>query len=95
LRWNSSGPFKKARTKRTGRYYTANRAPARIAVTGAHGYSWFPLGPYQEKPRMELKAGTAAPDFTLATHTGEKLSLSGFRGRRTVVSFLPFAFTGG
>lgn len=44
---------------------------------------------------MELQVGTAAPDFTLGTHTDQKLSLSGFRGRKTVVSFLPFAFTGG
>ena len=42
-----------------------------------------------------LQAGTAAPDFALATHTGQTLTLAGFRGRRTVVSFLPFAFTGG
>ena len=44
---------------------------------------------------MALTAGTAAPDFSLASHDGKTLSLSGFRGRRTVVAFLPFAFTGG
>jgi peroxiredoxin len=44
---------------------------------------------------MELQVGSTAPDFTLATHTDQKLSLAGFRGRKTVVSFLPFAFTGG
>jgi peroxiredoxin len=45
---------------------------------------------------MEIKAGSAAPDFTLAAHnTEQKLSLSGFRGRPTVVAFMPFAFTGG
>jgi len=44
---------------------------------------------------MELQPGSTAPDFTLATHTDQKLALSGFRGRKTVVSFLPFAFTGG
>ena len=43
----------------------------------------------------ELQAGTPAPDFTLANQAGEKITLSSFRGRRTVVSFLPFAFTGG
>jgi peroxiredoxin len=42
-----------------------------------------------------LQAGTAAPDFTLAAHNGETLSLASYKGRRTVVSFLPFAFTGG
>jgi peroxiredoxin len=44
---------------------------------------------------MALQAGTAAPDFTLNSHGGQPVSLSSFRGRKTVVSFLPFAFTGG
>jgi peroxiredoxin len=45
---------------------------------------------------MTLQAGTPAPDFTLAAHnTDEKISLSNFRGRSTIVSFLPLAFTGG
>lgn len=44
---------------------------------------------------MSLKSGTQAPDFTLASHTDQKISLADFRGRKTIVSFLPFAFTGG
>ena len=44
---------------------------------------------------MALQAGTVAPEFTLPSHTDQKVSLAAFRGRRTVVSFLPFAFTGG
>ena len=44
---------------------------------------------------MELQPGITAPDFQLASHTDQKLSLASFRGRTTVVSFLPFAFTGG
>ena len=45
---------------------------------------------------MALQAGTAAPDFTLAAHnTDQKISLSSFKGRPTIVSFLPMAFTGG
>ena len=44
---------------------------------------------------MTLQAGTAAPDFTLASHTDQKISLADYRGRNTIVSFLPFAFTGG
>jgi peroxiredoxin len=44
---------------------------------------------------MALQPGTAAPDFSLASHNGETVSLASFRGRPTVVSFLPFAFTGG
>lgn len=45
---------------------------------------------------MELQPGSPAPDFSLAAHnTDQKLTLSAFRGRPTVVSFLPMAFTGG
>ncbi|MFN7085952.1 MAG: hypothetical protein ACK4N4_04920 [Burkholderiales bacterium] len=45
---------------------------------------------------MEIQAGSVAPDFALAAHnTDHKISLAAYRGRRTVVSFLPFAFTGG
>lgn len=42
-----------------------------------------------------LQPGTQAPDFTLASHLDKSYTLASFRGRRTVVSFLPFAFTGG
>lgn len=42
-----------------------------------------------------LQAGAVAPDFTLAAHGGDTVSLAAFRGRKTVVAFLPFAFTGG
>jgi peroxiredoxin len=43
-----------------------------------------------------MQAGTAAPDFTLAAHNSDqKISLSSFRGRPVIVSFLPMAFTGG
>jgi mycoredoxin-dependent peroxiredoxin len=44
---------------------------------------------------MSVQVGAAAPDFTLDSHNGAKVSLSSFKGRKTVVSFLPFAFTGG
>jgi len=44
---------------------------------------------------MSVQAGATAPDFTLDAHTGSKLSLASFKGRKTIVSFLPFAFTGG
>lgn len=42
-----------------------------------------------------LQAGAQAPEFSLASHDGRTLALSSFRGKRTVVAFLPFAFTGG
>jgi peroxiredoxin len=44
---------------------------------------------------MALQVGSPAPDFTLPSHTDQKVSLKDFRGRPTVVAFLPFAFTGG
>ena len=42
-----------------------------------------------------LQPGTQAPDFELASHVDKKFALSGFKGRKTVVAFMPFAFTGG
>ena len=44
---------------------------------------------------MSVQVGAAAPDFTLASHAGASVSLASFKGRKTVVAFLPFAFTGG
>jgi mycoredoxin-dependent peroxiredoxin len=44
---------------------------------------------------MALQVGSQAPDFTLTSHTDQKVSLKDFRGKPTVVAFLPFAFTGG
>jgi peroxiredoxin len=42
-----------------------------------------------------LQPGTQAPDFSLTAHAGDPQALASFRGRKTVVCFLPFAFTGG
>jgi len=42
-----------------------------------------------------LTPGTAAPDFSVASHLDKPVSLSSCKGRRVVVAFLPFAFTGG
>ena len=44
---------------------------------------------------MALKVGDKAPDFTLPSTTGEKISLSQFRGQKPVVLFFYiFAFGG-
>jgi peroxiredoxin len=37
--------------------------------------------------------GTPAPDFTLASTSGEKVTLSALRGRRVLLAFFPLAFT--
>ena len=42
-----------------------------------------------------LQPGDAAPDFTLASDTGEQVSLSGLRGRKVIVYFYPAAMTPG
>jgi len=44
---------------------------------------------------LEPKTGSAAPDFTLPSHTDQKVSLASFKGKPVVVAFMPFAFTGG
>ena len=43
---------------------------------------------------LKVKVGQQAPDFTLPSITGEKISLSQFKGRKNVVlSFVPAAWT--
>jgi peroxiredoxin len=47
-------------------------------------------------PKTHLKVGDTAPDFTLNSTQGGKVTLSDFRGKNTVVlAFFPAAFTGG
>ena len=42
-----------------------------------------------------LSPGDPAPDFTLASDTGEQVSLSSLRGRKVIVYFYPAAMTPG
>jgi peroxiredoxin len=45
---------------------------------------------------MPAEVGKPAPDFTLLNQSGEKVSLSQFKGQKNVVlSFHVFDFTGG
>jgi peroxiredoxin (alkyl hydroperoxide reductase subunit C) len=44
---------------------------------------------------MSIQTGATAPDFTLPSHTDQKVALASFKGRPVVVAFMPFAFTGG
>ena len=47
-------------------------------------------------PKTHLKVGDSAPDFSLTSTKGGKVSLSEFKGKNTVVlAFFPAAFTGG
>lgn len=47
-------------------------------------------------PKLRLKVGDLAPDFTLPATTGKDIRLSEFRGKQNVVlAFFFAAFTGG
>jgi peroxiredoxin len=49
-----------------------------------------------QPPHTTLKVGDMAPDFTLTSTQGGKVTLSSFRGKNVVVlAFFPAAFTGG
>jgi len=42
-----------------------------------------------------LKPGDPAPDFETVDHTGKRVKLSDFRGKKVVLWFYPKADTGG
>ena len=44
-------------------------------------------------PSTVPAVGTVAPDFTLASTSGEKVTLSALRGRPVLIAFFPLAFT--
>ncbi|HET7328514.1 MAG TPA: thioredoxin-dependent thiol peroxidase [Nocardioidaceae bacterium] len=44
---------------------------------------------------QQLEPGNQAPDFTLATDTGDQVSLTDLRGQRVVLYFYPAAMTPG
>ncbi len=44
---------------------------------------------------MAIQAGKSAPDFTMTAHTGEKVSLSQYKGKPVVLAWFPAAFTSG
>ena len=42
-----------------------------------------------------LTTGDTAPDFTLASDTGEQVTLAGLRGKKVILYFYPAAMTPG
>ncbi len=44
---------------------------------------------------MALEVGQTAPDFTLPSQTGEKITLSKLKGKTVVLGWFPAAFTSG
>ena len=71
--------------------------PLSIALLGTLlGASLFAQQNAVTPPHTNLKVGDMAPDFTLPATTGDKVTLSSFRGKAPVVlAFFPAAFTGG
>jgi peroxiredoxin len=71
----------------------------RIALAGALAAGIFALSAVAQNmqpPHTTLKVGDMAPDFTLTSTQGGKVTLSSFRGKNAVVlAFFPAAFTGG
>ena len=54
------------------------------------------LAQVPQTPQTKLKVGDTAPDFTLPDTDGNKIKLSDFKGKKTVVlAFYVLAFTGG
>lgn len=43
----------------------------------------------------DLQIGQPAPDFTAPSATGEQMTLSKLRGKKVVLAFYTFDFTGG
>ncbi len=68
-----------------------------VAVLGALlGANMFAQQGAVTPPHTHLKVGDSAPHFTLPATTGDKVTLSSFRGKAPVVlAFFPAAFTGG
>ena len=42
---------------------------------------------------MALTIGTHAPDFTLPSQMGDKVTLANYRGKNVVLAFFPLAWT--
>jgi peroxiredoxin len=54
------------------------------------------LAAQEAPPKTKLKVGDMAPDFTLPSTSGKKVTLSDYRGKANVVlAFFPAAFTAG
>jgi hypothetical protein len=67
---------------------------AAFAAAGIFTYGAFAQN--IQPPHTTLKEGDMAPDFTLPSTQGGRVTLSSFRGKNAVVlAFFPAAFTGG
>jgi peroxiredoxin (alkyl hydroperoxide reductase subunit C) len=68
-----------------------------LAIGASSAYQNNIYDPGKLKPidsQLKVKIGDSAPDFTLPSVSGEKISLSQYRGKKNVVlSFVPAAWT--
>jgi peroxiredoxin Q/BCP len=81
--------------------YSRRSTPMLAGLALSAAFNLTPLLEAQQAPPVAppptaLKVGDVAPDFTLPAIDGTKVTLSSFRGKKTVVlAFFPAAFTGG
>ena len=69
---------------------------SRLQFFGALGAAGLAAQTPPAAGKTTLKVGDVAPDFTLSSSTGKPITLSEFRGKKSVVlAFFPAAFTGG
>ena len=67
-----------------------------LALTGFPGGNLWAQTEKKDVPEPSVKVGDEAPDFTLVDQSGNKVTLSSFRGKKNVaLAFYIFAFTGG
>jgi peroxiredoxin len=67
-----------------------------VAFATASVFAQGALAQNIQPPHTTLKEGDMAPDFTLPSTAGGKVTLSSFRGKNAVVlAFFPAAFTTG
>jgi peroxiredoxin (alkyl hydroperoxide reductase subunit C) len=66
-----------------------------LAISDAYKENIYQMGTLKPMDSvLKVKVGDRAPDFTLPAVTGEKITLSQFRGKKNVViSFIPAAWT--
>jgi peroxiredoxin len=69
--------------------------PMAFAISDAYKENIYQMGALKPiDSLLKVKKGKPAPDFTLPSISGEKVSLSPFRGKKNVVlSFVPAAWT--